>query len=155
MRINKQTPAHLSDTAQFQKHLSQPALIWLLLHAQTCKRDLVDRLCILGLSISYDCVLHCKSQQIWETVCDILVCIYCWHWCRGVGCDGSWNNASWSWNLVTNCNSHWKTLHILGRTQNSSSSRTREITMLYACTNWLWYCVSICWTWQKNCLRCM
>ena len=48
-----------------------PTYLGLMLHAHTCKRDLVhvDRLYILGMSISYDRVLH-LSAQMGSSVCE-------------------------------------------------------------------------------------
>ena len=40
-----------------------PIYIGLMLHAQTRKRELVDKLFNLGLSISYDCVLHLSAEM--------------------------------------------------------------------------------------------
>ena len=56
-----------ADTSSFVRHRSAqetplPTYIGLLLHAQTRKRDLVDRLFSLGLSISYDRVLRISAE---------------------------------------------------------------------------------------------
>ena len=40
-----------------------PMYVGMMLHAQTCKRELVDRLSQLGISISYDRVLHLTTQM--------------------------------------------------------------------------------------------
>jgi len=46
-----------------------PMYIGLMLHAHTCKRDLVDRLYNLGMSISYDRVLR-LTAQVGSNVCE-------------------------------------------------------------------------------------
>ena len=56
-----------ADTSSFVRHRSAqetplPTYIGLLLHAQTRKRDLVDWLFSLGLSISYDRVLRISAE---------------------------------------------------------------------------------------------
>ena len=61
-----------ADTSSSVRHtpvqeMPLPIYIGLMLHAQTRKRELVDRLFNLDLSLSYDHVL--RSQQRWETVC--------------------------------------------------------------------------------------
>ena len=62
-----------ADTTSTVRHSSMqetplPIYIGLMLHAQTCKRDLVNRLFNLGLSISYDRVL-CLSAELGNSVC--------------------------------------------------------------------------------------
>ena len=62
-----------ADTSSFVRHSSAqetplPIYIGLMLHAQTRKRNLVDKLFNLGLSISYDRVL-CLSAEMGNSVC--------------------------------------------------------------------------------------
>ena len=67
-RMRKQVDATSSLRHSSTQETPLPIYVGLLLHAQTRKRDLVDRLFILGLSISYDHVLR-LSAEIGNSVC--------------------------------------------------------------------------------------
>ena len=72
---SREQPRHrslqLSDTVRLNKLLFQvPTYVGLMLHAETRKRGLVDKLFSLGLSISYDRVLR-LSAQMENSVCQL------------------------------------------------------------------------------------
>ena len=66
MRTQADTSSSVRHTTAQETPL--PIYIGLMLHAQTCKRELVDRLFNLGL-IASPMTVCCTSQQRWETVC--------------------------------------------------------------------------------------
>jgi len=66
--MRKKVDATLSARHSSTQEISLPICIGLMLHAQTRKRDLVDKLFNLGLSISYDRVL-CLPTEMGNSVC--------------------------------------------------------------------------------------
>ena len=66
---HKRTTQSVTVRHSIDQETPVPTYIGLMLHAHTRKRDLVDRLCHLGMSISYDRVLR-LSAQMGNDVCE-------------------------------------------------------------------------------------
>ena len=66
--MRKEANAMLSVRHNSTQETPLPIYIGLMMHVQTRKRDLVDKLFNLGLSISYDCVLR-LSAEMGNSVC--------------------------------------------------------------------------------------
>ena len=68
LKFNSVKHKRAPDTAAFVRHSTAqetpvPLYIGLMLHAHTSKRELVDKMAHLGLSVSYDCVFQLSTQM--------------------------------------------------------------------------------------------
>ena len=68
LKFNSVRHKRAPDTAAFVRHSTAqetpvPLYIGLMLHAHTSKRELVDKMAHLGLSVSYDCVFQLSTQM--------------------------------------------------------------------------------------------